>query len=74
MSYLGDCKFYRGEIVNYTPRNTDKTFIKKFKVDEILPQDDKKYYDVDYKENYWIIEIDNPKNRYLVLPTELSKA
>lgn len=74
MSYLGDCKFYRGEIVNYTPRNTVKTFIKKFKVDEILPQDDKKYYDVDNKENYWIKEIDNPKNRFLVLPTELSKA
>ena len=72
--YLGQCKFYEGEIVNYKSRISDSIIERQYKVIEILPQEDGKYYDKENTENYWIQHISDSEKRYLVLPSELSKA
>lgn len=73
MTYLGDCKFYVGEIVDYRPRIANEVIKNQYRVIEILSQEDGKFYDKENIENYWIQNINAPEKRYLVHPSELSK-
>ena len=62
-------QFQEGQFVYYTPRDTNEKIDYQYKVVEILPQENGEYEDVEHKENYWI---QNGKEKYLVLPSELS--
>lgn len=62
-------KFQEGQQVFYTPRDSNKKLEYKFRIIDILPQENGVFEDKENKENYWI---QSGEEKYLVFPSELS--